>query len=64
MGPMETWIRFLAIATITFVLIAGTGAVLVPTDVVSTLPTSVLGFLVCWPVAYWVTYRRSSDATA
>ncbi len=59
---MDDRITFVAVAAVVFVFTAGSGALLFEPDVVVTAPTSLVAFVISWPVAYWLVYR--SDATS
>ena len=59
-GSMKPWLAFLFVASVLFALVAGGGALLVPPDVLSTLPATAAGFLVAIPAAYWLVYRRQA----
>lgn len=56
---MKQWVESVPVAVAVFVLLAGAGAIVLPPDVVSALPVSVAALVVCWPIGYWFTYRRS-----
>lgn len=58
---IKRWLQFLLVAAVVFAAVVGTAAAMVPPDVPSTLPASVAGLAVCWPVAYWVVYRRRGE---
>lgn len=56
---MDTWVTFLAWATVAFALVAGPAVAVLPPDPYTTLPAMVLGIVVAIPAAYWMTYRRT-----
>jgi hypothetical protein len=60
---MKQLYQFLLVAFFVFFIIAGVGAVMLPPDPFSTLPVSIVSLVVCWPIAYWFTYRRNSRPT-
>lgn len=58
---MNRWIKFLLIAIGVFTLIAGGGALVLPPDPFSTAPTTIVALVICWPIAYWLTYHESRN---
>jgi len=55
---VHDWVRLGLVAVVVFIALAGGGALLLPPDVISTFPLSVVPLLICWPVAYWFVYYR------
>jgi hypothetical protein len=60
---MHDWVKLGLVAVIVYIVLVGSSAVLLPPDVISTFPLSVIPLLICWPVAYWFVYYREGKST-
>lgn len=61
-GRVKPLLKFLVVAQVVFLSVVGPVAVLLPPDPFTQAPYVVVAFLVPWPIAYWVAYRRPSRA--
>lgn len=57
---MHDLVKLGIVAVIVYIVLVGSSAVFLPSDVISTFPLSVMPLLICWPVAYWFVYYRES----
>ncbi|WP_254538754.1 hypothetical protein [Halomarina litorea] len=57
---MKRWLKFFLVATVVFALVAGIPGLFLPPDPYSTLPVTIIGFVLAFSVAYWVVYRRGA----
>ncbi len=55
---MKDWVKLILVAVAVFAVIAGSGSLFLPPDVISTAPLSIAALVICWPVAYWFVYYR------